>query len=378
MSNPYAMLAVPGVQRLKPYQPGKPVSELERELGISNIVKLASNENPLGPSERAMAAVRAELSESTRYPDASGFELKAALAARHGVDPGCITLGNGSNDVLVMLAEAFLHESREAVYSQYAFAVYAIAVQTVGATARIAPARPADADAQPLGHDLGAMRELVTERTRLVFIANPNNPTGTWLSAGELRAFVADVPADTLVVVDQAYAEYLREPDYADCIDWLDEFPNLVVTRTFSKAYGLAALRVGYAVSAPGIADILNRVRQPFNVNSLALVAAQAALEDSDYLARSVAMNNSELRRLEEASDAMGLSYVPSVGNFVLVDMGEDAQPVFQALLHEGVIVRPVANYGLPEHLRISVGTPDENSRLLAALAKVRGDRASP
>ena len=376
MTNPYVKLAVPGVQQLKPYLPGKPVSELEREYGISNIVKLASNENPLGPSEKAMDAIRAELAESTRYPDANGYELKQALAARHGVDASCITLGNGSNDVLVMLAEAFLHESREAVYSEFAFAVYPIAIQTVGATARVAPARPADALDQPLGHDLDAMRELVNERTGIVFIANPNNPTGTWLRADELRAFVASVPADTLVVVDQAYAEYLDDPDYADCIAWLTEFPNLVVTRTFSKAFGLAALRVGYAVSAPGIADVLNRVRQPFNVNSLAMSAALAVLQDEEYLERSVALNASELRRLEAAFDEMGIRYVPSVGNFVLIDLQRDAQPVYEALLHEGVIVRPVGNYGLPNYLRISVGTPAENTRLLDAMRAVRAGAA--
>jgi histidinol-phosphate aminotransferase len=368
MSNPFESFAVPGVRRLKPYQPGKPVSELERELGISNIIKLASNENPLGPSPKAVAAVREALTETTRYPDAGGFELKAALAARHGVEADCITLGNGSNDVLVLMAEAFLHETQEAVYSQFAFAVYPIAVQSVGATARIAPARSADDPDQPLGHDLAAMRALVGERTRLVFIANPNNPTGTWLRAGELREFVAAVPPETLVVVDQAYAEYNDDSEYPDCVDWLGECPNLVVSRTFSKAYGLAALRIGYTVSAPGIAEILNRVRQPFNTNSLALAAASAVLEDEDYLARSVETNRSELERLQGAFSERGLRYVPSAGNFVLLDLGRAAQPVFEALLHEGVIVRPVANYDLPNHLRISVGTPDENSRFLEAL----------
>ena len=371
MSNPFVKLAVPGVQNLKPYLPGKPVSELEREYGVSNIVKLASNENPLGPSEKAMDAVRAELAESTRYPDANGYELKQALAARHGVDASCITLGNGSNDVLVLLAEAFLHESREAVFSQYAFAVYPIAIQTVGATARIAPARPADAPDQPLGHDLDAMRQLINERTGIVFIANPNNPTGTWLREDELRAFVASVPAETLVVVDQAYAEYLDDPGYADCIDWLARFPNLVVTRTFSKAFGLAALRVGYAVSAPGIADVLNRVRQPFNVNTLALTAAVAVLKDEAYLRRSVEMNARELRRLEAVFDELGIRYVPSVGNFVLIDLQREAQPVYEALLREGVIVRPVGNYGLPNYLRVSVGTPAENTRLIEAMRAV-------
>ena len=223
-------LAVPGVRGLKPYQPGKPIEELEREYGVSDIVKLASNENPLGPGERALDAIREALPELARYPDAGGFELKRALADRHRLDPACITLGNGSNDVLVLLAEAFLHETREAVYSEYAFAVYPIAVQAVGATARVAPGDPADHE-QPLGHDLDAMAERVSERTRLVFVANPNNPTGTWLQADALEAFVDGLPEHVLVVVDEAYAEYAEDPRYPDCARWLETYPNLVVTR---------------------------------------------------------------------------------------------------------------------------------------------------
>lgn len=371
MGNPYLRLAAPGVRVLKPYLPGKPISELEREYGVSNIVKLASNENPLGPGNRVLEAIRGlPDNELARYPDGGGFELKQALARRHGVEPDCITLGNGSNDVLVLMAEAFLQESLEAVHSQYAFAVYAIAIQACGATARVAPALDAGG-ATPYGHDLAAMAERVGEKTRLVYIANPNNPTGTWVGAEPLRGFIEGLPGDTLVVVDQAYGEYMDHPEYPDCVDWLDRFPNLVVTHTFSKAFGLAGLRVGYAVSAPGIAEILDRVRQPFNVNLVGGVAALAALEDRQHLARSVEMNASERERLQTAFAGFGLPFVPSAGNFVLVDMGRPAMPVYDALLRKSVIVRPVANYGLDQHLRISVGTPAENNRLLEAMAEV-------
>jgi histidinol-phosphate aminotransferase len=317
-----------------------------------------------------LEAIRAELADIARYPDAGGFELKQALARRHQVSPDCITLGNGSNDVLVLLAEAFLQDCLEAVYSRYSFAVYMLAVQAVGAVARVAPANPADRP-QPLGHDLDAMARLAGRKTRLVFIANPNNPTGTWVRSEPLRAFLDAMSRDTLVVVDQAYREYMVDPDYPDCATWLADYPNLVVTQTFSKAFGLAGLRVGYCLSHPQVAEVLNRVRQPFNVNSLASVAALAALEDTAHLERSVTINNSERARLETACDRLGLRYVPSGGNFVLIDMGAPARPRYEALLRRSIIVRPVDNYGLPNHLRISVGTPDENARLIAALEDV-------
>lgn len=370
MSNPFLDLAVPGIRGLKPYQPGKPVAELEREYGITDIVKLASNENPLGPGARALEAINAAAGELSRYPDANGYELGRALAARHDVSPECITLGNGSNDLLVLLAESFLLPGLEAVYSRHAFAVYALAVQATGATHRVAEPVPAG-HAQALGHDLDAMAELVGPQTRLVFVANPNNPTGTWLEADALEAFVASLPAHVIVVVDEAYAEYAQVPRYPDATRWLARYPNLVVTRTFSKAFGLAGLRIGYAVSDPGIADLLNRIRQPFNTNSLAQAAALAALDDEAHLAHSVEMNATELERVGGICTQLGLGVTPSAGNFLLVDMGTDAQPLFEALLREGVIVRPVANYGLPTHLRISIGTPQENDRLATALGKV-------
>jgi histidinol-phosphate aminotransferase len=364
---------VPGVRGLKPYQPGKPISELEREYGVTDIIKLASNENPLGPGPRAVAAMKAASGELARYPDANGFELKQAIAARHGVPVDRITLGNGSNDVLVLLAEAFLQPGAEAVFSEYAFAVYPIATQAAGAVARVAPPNPWDHH-QPLGHDLDAMAARINERTRIVFIANPNNPTGTWLDAEALGAFIDAVPEDVLVVVDEAYAEYQEEPGYPDCTQWLDRYPNLVVTRTFSKAFGLAGLRIGYALSHPGVADILNRVRQPFNVSLPAQAAAVAALGDDEHLSRSIRTNNTELARVTGEIERTGLRFVPSVCNFLLVDFGRDAGPVYEALLRRSVIVRPVGNYGLGDCLRISIGTPEENTRLINALGAVLAD----
>ena len=363
-----AKLAPAGVRTLAPYIPGKPLEELEREYGISDSIKLASNENPLGPGSRALAAIAQASRQIGLYPDGSGFKLKQALANKLGCGTDCITLGNGSNDVLVLLAEAFLSPQSEAVYSQYTFAVYPIAVQATGATARIAPANPAG-HAMPLGHDLAAMAALINERTRLVFVANPNNPTGTWVTADALRQFVAAVPEQTLVVVDEAYIEYVSTPDFPDASRWLREFPNLIVTRTFSKVYGLAGLRVGYALSHPSVADMLNRVRQPFNVNTIALAAALAALDDTEHLQRSIETNRAGMAQLRAGFDALGVRHLPSAGNFVMIDCGRPAPAVYEAMLRQGVIVRPVGNYGLPNHLRITIGTREQNERMLAALA---------
>lgn len=366
--DPSSLVAIP-VRKLAPYVPGKPIEELEREYGIRDSVKLASNENPFGPSERARAAVASAANQVGLYPDGNGFTLKQALAARHQCGLDCITLGNGSNDVLVMLAEAFLTPQDEAVYSQYAFAVYSIAVQATGATARIAPALP-ESDAMALGHDLAAMAKEVTDRTRLIFIANPNNPTGTFLTTRELHDFIAAQPRTTLVVVDEAYIEYADHSDFPDTSQWLGKFPNLVVTRTFSKAYGLAGLRVGYALSHPSVADALNRVRQAFNVNTLALAAATAALQDHEHVARTVAVNREALSQMRAGVEALGLRCYPTQGNFVLINCERPALPVYEAMLRAGVIVRPVGPYGLPNHLRITSGTPAQNQRMLAALAR--------
>ena len=365
-------LAVEGVRKLTPYQPGKPIAELEREMGIPNIVKLASNENPSGPSPKALEAIRSGLGTLHLYPDGGGFELKSALAGKLGVEPAQITLGNGSNDVLELAARAFLSVASSAIFSQHAFAVYPIVTQAVGASACVAKAH--DGSVGPRhGHDLDAMLKLIDTHTRLIFIANPNNPTGTYLKRDELAGFLGKVPEHALVVIDEAYFEYVSELDYPNALEWLDYFPNLIVTRTFSKAYGLAGLRVGYAVSSLGIADLLNRVRQPFNVNSLGLAAAAAALSDDDHLQRTVALNSEGLVMLAEAMVKRGLAYIPSVGNFIAIDVGRSALPVYDALLREGVIVRPIANYGLPNHLRVTVGTARENQVFLAALDRVLG-----
>jgi histidinol-phosphate aminotransferase len=364
-------LAAPGVCGLHPYLPGKPVDELEREYGVTDSIKLASNENPMGPPAGALAAVRAALPDIAMYPDGSGFHLKASLAERLGIDPACITLGNGSNDVLVLLAETFLTPGVEAIYDQHAFIIYKLAVQATGAMASVAASNPADGT-QPFGHDLEAFGERLTERTRLVFIANPNNPTGTWIDSESLYAFMQRVPAQTIVVVDEAYSEYVARDDYPDTLGWLAEFPNLVVTRTFSKIYALAGLRIGYAISQPGIAELLNRVRQPFNVSSVGLAAAIAALDDRDFVARARQMNAEGLQQVSGGLTSLGYSVVPSIGNFVLVDVGAPAGPVYESLLRAGIIVRPVANYGLPNHLRVTVGLPGQNERLLKELGRLR------
>jgi histidinol-phosphate aminotransferase len=352
------------VRSIAPYQPGKPISELARELGLKpeTIVKLASNENPLGIGPRTRAAIEASLGEIARYPDGNGFELKQALAQRYGIDMACIVLGNGSNDVLELVASAFLGPGRAAVLSQHAFAVYPIATQARGARAIVVPAKNH-------GHDLEAMARALDDETYVVWIANPNNPTGTFARPDELESLLRKVPERVLVVLDEAYNEYIPREQRGDALKWLKRHPNLVVTRTFSKAYGLAGLRVGFALAHPSVADVMNRVRQPFNVNSVALAAATAALDDMEFVARSYATNLSGMRQLEEGARALGLEYIPSHGNFLTIRVGKAAE-MFKRLLRRGVIVRPVGGgYGLPEHLRVTIGTAAENERFLAALA---------
>jgi histidinol-phosphate aminotransferase len=366
----FSVLAVPGVRALRPYQPGKPVATLERELGIRDAVKLASNENPLGPSPRALAAIPALLGELHIYPDGNGFALKEALAHRHGVAPEQITLGNGSNEILELVARAWLAPGRNAVFSAHAFAVYPLVVQAVSAEGRAASALPADSS-QPFGHDLEAMRARVDASTRVVFVANPNNPTGTWVSAEVLEGFLSQVAVETLVVVDEAYAEYVEATGYPDTTQWLQRFPNLLVTRTFSKIHGLAGLRLGYCVSSIGVAELLNRVRQPFNVNSLAQAAGLAALADTGHVAESVRVNREGLDQVAAALRERGLDFIPSVGNFITFDVRQPPGPVYERLLREGVIVRPVASYGLPTHLRVTIGTRNQNHRFLGALDSV-------
>ena len=367
----YQQLAVAGVQGLHPYQPGKPIEELERELGITNILKLASNENPLGTSPKAKAALSDALQTLELYPDGSGYQLKAALAAKFGLNSQQITLGNGSNDVLDIIARAYLDKDCSAVCSEYAFAVYPIAIKAVGAQLRLAKANAATHYAMPYGHNLPNLAAKIDDSTRVVFIANPNNPTGTWLSKTDLHRFLQTVPKDVIVVIDEAYTEYVQDPEFPNALEWLHEFPNLIVTRTFSKIYGLAGLRVGYAASSPEIADILNRVRQPFNVNALALAAAQAALDDDAFLQDSVAVNAAGLQQWFAACAEHNWEYMPTVGNFITINVQRPAAPLYDALLREGVIVRPLAGYQLPNHLRITIGTEAQNARCIAALQKV-------
>jgi len=350
------------VRAIAPYQGGKPIEELARELGLDpvTIVKLASNENPLGMPESARRAMAAAIEDLGRYPDSNGFALKSALAAKLGVPMDWITLGNGSNDILELAAAALLAPGRSCVYAQHSFAVYALATQSRGARAIVVPAKR-------LAHDLDAMLAAIAPDTTLMYVANPNNPTGTFLGADQISAFLARVPARVVVVIDEAYNEYLRPELRFDSTQWVRQFPNLLVSRTFSKAFGLAGLRVGYGIAQAELSDLLNRVRQPFNVNTAAQAAAVAALADDAFLARSYELNLRGMLQLTDGLRALGLEYEPSYGNFILIKVGA-AGRVYEELLKRGVIVRPVANYQLPEWLRVTVGLPEENQRFLDAL----------
>ncbi|MDA0791442.1 MAG: histidinol-phosphate transaminase [Proteobacteria bacterium] len=357
-------MALPGVRELQPYQPGKPIEELERELGLTGVVKLASNENPLGPSPLVIDALGSAMSELGRYPDGSAYVLKNRLSEFLGVSTACLTIGNGSNDVLELLARVYLSPAVESIVSQHSFVVYPLVTRAIGADLTVIPARD-------YGQDLEATLAAINERTRLVFIANPNNPTGTWVREPDLIAFLDQVPQHVLVVLDEAYYEYVEEKDYPDGIDLVSRYPNLIVTRTFSKAYGLAALRVGYSVSHPDIANLMNRVRQPFNVNAMSLVAAVTALDAQEHVDESVRVNRTGMALLTAACGELGIGYIPSVGNFLTIDLGRDATPIYEGLLRQGVIVRPIGVYGMPNHLRVTIGLPEENARFIDALKTV-------
>lgn len=372
------------VQAISPYVTGKPVDEVAREFGLSDIIKLASNENPLGTSPLALASLQS-LDGLNIYPDGSAYSLKSAISEKFAVETSSIALGNGSNDLLDMVARAYLAPGRHAVFSAYAFAVYALATQATGAQAKVVPALPPDHPTMPYGADLPAMAAAIDDKTRVVFLANPNNPTGTWVTDSELRQFLKAVPANVLVVLDEAYSEYVDPARYAigsssddafpDGLKLAREFPNVLVTRTFSKIYGLAALRVGFAIGHPRVIAMLDRVRQPFNVNSLALKAAEAALEDEAFIRQSRTLNASGLAFMSQALTSRGLFVIPSLANFVTVDTGLPAGMVFDALLREGVIVRPLGGKtdtgGLSCAIRITIGTQKQNERVLAALDRV-------
>lgn len=372
--------ALAHVQSIAPYHGGRPIAEVARQFGLTeeSIVKLASNENPLGMSPRGRQAMLQASEDLGRYPDGNGHDLKAALQRRFGLDPRWITLGNGSNDILELVARAFLSEGRSSLFSAHAFAVYGLATQATGAKAIVVPATPGE-----LGHDLQAMRAAVRPDTAVVWVANPNNPTGSYLGAEALESFIAGLPETTLVVLDEAYGEYLEPSEAIPSFEWVRRYPQLVVSRSFSKAYGLAGLRVGFGVAHPEITDLLNRVRQPFNVNALAMAAAAESLFDEDFLRRTAALNTEGLAFLSRELTQRGLRPLPSKGNFLLVDLQPRLSPsaerpalgvwLFEALMAKGVITRPVANYGLPHHLRISIGTLEELHTCLKALDEVLG-----
>ncbi|PFH08968.1 histidinol-phosphate aminotransferase [Collimonas sp. PA-H2] len=357
------------VRAIAPYQGGKPIAEVAREFGLdeAKIIKLASNENPLGMPESARLAMQKAVADIGRYPDANGFDLKAAITAKYDVPVEWITLGNGSNDILELATHAFVQAGQAAMYAEYSFVVYALATQAVGARAIVVKAKD-------YGHDLEAMANAITADTKLIFIANPNNPTGSFIPAAELEAFLARVPPQIVVVLDEAYNEYLPPELQYESISWVRKYPNLLVSRTMSKAYGLAGLRIGFGIAQPVITDLLNRIRQPFNVNSLAQAAAVAALNDTEFLQRSAQLNRDGYRQLTQTFDELGLEYVPSFGNFVMVKVGADegaGARVNLALLKQGIIVRPVANYGLPQWLRVTIGLPQENAAFIDALKKL-------
>lgn len=356
-------LAPANIRSIAPYAPGKPISDVARELGMAeaDIIKLASNENPLGPSPKALAAIQAALNDLALYPDGGGFALKAAICKRFGVEPAQIILGNGSNDVLELAARTFLQRGDSAIYSQHAFAVYPLVTQAVGATGIEVPAKN-------FGNDLPGMLAAIRPDTKLIFLANPNNPTGTFVPGSELHAFLKQVPERVLVLVDEAYGEYLDGADAYNSVPWLAEFPNLILSRTLSKAFGLAGLRIGFGFAAPVLIDLMNRVRQPFNVNHLAMVAAVAAIDDEAFIAKSRALNSAGLADLRAAFTQRGIEFLPAYGNFITFKVGAKAGKVFESLLKQGVIVRPIAGYGMPDWLRVTVGTGAQNQRFLAAL----------
>jgi histidinol-phosphate aminotransferase len=370
---PYLKRALSGVLALEPYSPGMPIEELQRRLGVANAIKLASNENPLGPSPlvRAALAEHAASGNVALYPDGGGFRLKKKIAEFHNIEPERITLGNGSNDIIEFLARVFLGPGRKALFSSYCFAVYPLAALAQNAESVVVPALPADDPVMPYGHDLNEFEKALADDISVVLLANPNNPTGTWLLPDQLEKFIARVPPSTLVVLDEAYIEYLGASQKPDSRAWLGRYPNLVITRTFSKAYGLAGLRAGYSLSHPSVADLLNRVRQPFNLNMLALLAAEHALGDQAHVRRAVELNTHEMARLRAELKMLGLTVLPSQANFITIGFGREAAPIHKGLLERGVIVRPMASYQMPQFLRVSIGTETENSRFLEALKEV-------
>lgn len=359
----FRSLANHSVSNLIPYQPGKPIEELERELGITSSIKLASNENPLGASVKAIAAAENALQKSAIYPDGGYFDLKQQLSTFLNVHPQQLTIGNGSENILELIVKAYLHRDDCAVISQYAFLTIPILIKSYGAKAIVVPAKN-------WGHDVCEMLKAIDAKTRIIFIVNPNNPTGTYINADDFHTLLETVPAHVLIVIDEAYSEYITTPDYPNALCYLNNYPNLIITRTFSKAYGLAALRLGYAISSSEIADILNRARLPFNVNTIAAKAGCAALDDQEHIKKSAHFNKEGMQQLEEGLRRLKRSYIPSIGNFVTVDVG-NAGKIYQQLLLEGVIIRPLNAYDMSTHIRVSIGTEAEIERFLKTIGKL-------
>ncbi|MBW2422936.1 MAG: histidinol-phosphate transaminase [Deltaproteobacteria bacterium] len=361
-------LVKPHIRDLAPYEPGKPIEELERELGIRDSVKLASNENPLGPSPKAVEAMRAAAGEIHRYPDGASFSLRARLAERLGVDGSHLVFGTGADEILELIAKTLIGPGDEVVYGWPSFAMYPIVIQGMGGTGVAVPLR---AD---FVHDLEAMLEAITPRTRVVMVCNPNNPTGTSVGAEEFDRFVAGLPEDVVLAVDEAYFEYVRRPDFPEVIDLVRRRPGTIALRTFSKIYGLAGIRIGYGIADLELASFLERARHPFNVNRLAEVAAVAALDDEEHASRTRELNASGIEYLARELGKLGIETWPSDANFILARTGAD---VYERLLRMGVIVRPMKGFGLTEHVRISIGLPEENERLVKALTAIVGSGGS-
>ncbi len=364
ISHDFRELANGFIRQLTPYQPGKPLEELQRELGIDDAIKLASNENPLGASPAAIAAGMNALNHAHIYPDGGCFELKHALANHLHVKPEQLTMGNGSENILELIIKSYLHAGDEAVISQYAFLTIPLLLQSYGTNVRVTPAKE-------YGHDLKAMLAAITDKTRVIFLVNPNNPTGTYTRIEEFESFMQAVPKHIVVVVDEAYSEYIEAENYPNTLSYLPHYPNLIITRTFSKVYGLAAVRLGFSISSSEIADILNRSRLPFNVNSIAAAMGIAALSDDEHIKKTVALNRLGLMELAQGLNALAIPFIPSICNFMTVDVG-DGKAVYETLLQAGVIVRPLNAYGLPRHIRVTTGTSAQNQRFLTTLSAIK------
>ena len=352
------------INSIKPYSPGKPISELARELEVDNIIKLASNENPLGPSPKASQAIQSAITEIAKYPVSDGIELRQALSQHLNIDPEQITLSNGSNEIITLIGRTLLNPTVEAMFSQYAFIVYKMVSQITGA-------KTVEIPAKNWGCDLIAMQKSLTNKTRVIFIANPNSPTGTLLESQQLKRFLENIPENIIVVIDEAYHEYVQHPKYVSAINWISEHPNLIITRSFSKAYGLAGLRIGYSISHPNMAEVLNRIRDPFNVNHLAQIAACVSLQDQEHLEKTVDLNQQGKKQLQKGLEALDIEYIPSAANFITIKVNQPALLIYEKLLQKGIIVRPLTSYNMPNYLRVTIGLPKENEAFLCGIKQI-------